>query len=103
MSGPCLSADAAWMQTMRTIKSPAPRDPAAYEQADSVVKCLDRLYRQRRIDLAHVRILRIYGERQMAPSATAPAERQDHRLWREAMDLLDQPLQMRGLVLRRAA
>src|SRR5271163_4416996 len=39
-------------------------------EPDDVVKCLDALYRQRRIDLLHARILRIWGERQAAPDAT---------------------------------
>jgi hypothetical protein len=36
-------------------------------EPDDVVKCLDRLYRQRRIDLTHARILRRWGERQAEP------------------------------------
>ena len=45
---------------------------------DDVVKCLDGLYRQQRITLAHARILRIWGERQIAPSSAVAAERNDH-------------------------
>jgi hypothetical protein len=64
-----------------------------------VVKCLDGLYRQRRIDLAHARILRIWGERQMAPSLTVAAERNDHRLWIEALERLEWPLRVKGIVV----
>jgi hypothetical protein len=63
-----------------------------------VVKCLDRLYRQRRIDLTHARILRIWGERQCAPDPHHPRERRDWKIWREAMERLDWPLRMRGIV-----
>jgi hypothetical protein len=53
-------------------------------EPDDVVKCLDTLYRRRRIDLVHARILRIWGERQAAPSPGFASERGDWRLWREA-------------------
>jgi len=43
-------------------------------EPDDVVKCLDQLYR-RRIDLVHARILRIWGERQMAPNPSYARER----------------------------
>ena len=41
-------------------------------EPDDVVKCLDKLYRQRRIDLVHARILRRWGERQAAPNRASP-------------------------------
>lgn len=65
---------------------------------DDVVKVVDRLYRQRKIDLTHARILRIWGERQIAPDASIPAERGDHRLWAEAMTRLEWPLRVMGIV-----
>ena len=65
---------------------------------DDVVKCLDTLYRQRRIDLAHARILRIWGERQIAPSPAVMAEAYDHRLWIEALQRLEWPLRIKGIV-----
>ena len=55
---------------------------------DDIVKCLDALYRQRRIDLAHARILRIWGERQ----------KNDYRLWVEALERLEWPLRVKGIV-----
>ena len=65
---------------------------------DDVVKCLDQLYRHRRIDLVHARILRIWGERGMAPNPAYPLERCDWRLWREALDRLEWPLRVKGIV-----
>ncbi|MFC4168422.1 hypothetical protein [Teichococcus aestuarii] len=65
-------------------------------EPDDVVKCLDRLYRQRRIDLAHARVLRIWGERQATPDP-----KRDHgeaRLWGEAMERLAFPLRQKGIV-----
>ena len=63
------------------------------------MKCLDALYRQRRIDLIHARILRVWGERQMRPSAAMAAERTEHRLWVEALERLEWPLRVKGIVV----
>ncbi|HEX3349506.1 MAG TPA: hypothetical protein VHS58_15525 [Acetobacteraceae bacterium] len=62
------------------------------------MRCLDRLYRHRRIDLAHARILRIWGERQSAPNPAHHREKGDARLWREAMERLAWPLRMKGII-----
>jgi hypothetical protein len=65
---------------------------------DDVVKCLDQLYRRRRIDLVHARILRIWGERGTAPNPAYPLERGDWRIWREALSRLEWPLRVKGIV-----
>lgn len=103
---PFASAEEAWFWTMAALM--ARRDGARLAAArgtvqrpcepDDVVKCLDRLYRQRRIELVHARIMRIWGERGCAPNPRIPAERGDLRLWREAMDRLDFPLRAKGIV-----
>lgn len=63
-----------------------------------VVKCLDTLYRRRRIDLHHVRILRIWGHRGRAPNPEIAREKGDFRVWREALDRLDWPLRSLGII-----
>jgi hypothetical protein len=63
---------------------------------DDVVKALDTLYRRRRIDLVHARVLRIWGERQQEPDPVR--HRGDSANWREAMARLDYPLRVRGIV-----
>lgn len=103
---PFRSAEEAWFWTMTGLI--ARRDGARIVagaglvarpcEPDDVVKCLDRLYRHRRIELAHVRILRIWGERQQAPDPRYPREKGDSRLWREAMARLDWPLRVKGIV-----
>jgi hypothetical protein len=103
---PFASADEAWFWTMAALT--ARRDGARLSAArgsvirpcepDDVVKCLDRLYRHRRIELQHARIMRIWGERGTAPNPRFPAERGDARLWREAMERLDFPLRQKGIV-----
>lgn len=102
---PFACAEEAWLWTIAALNArrtgsgrggnagtSRPCDP------DDVIRCLDQLYRQRRIDLLHARILRIWGERGMAPSAHNASEACDARIWREAMDRLDAKLRARGLV-----
>jgi hypothetical protein len=103
---PFEDAEEAWFWTMSALAArregtrgsrarlriPRPCDP------DDVVRCLDRLYRQRRVDLEHARILRRWGERGQAPNAALPSEHADWQVWREAMDRLEWPLRMKGIV-----
>jgi hypothetical protein len=103
---PFTSAEEAWFWTMAALT--ARRDGARVAagkglaqrpcEPDDVIKCLDRLYRQRRIDLTHARIMRIWGERGVAPCPRHAQERGDHRLWREAMNRLEWPLRVKGIV-----
>lgn len=103
---PFRSAEEAWFWTMAALV--ARREGARVRagqglslrpcEPDDVVKCLDRLYRQRRIDLAHARVLRVWGERGVPPCPRQPGERGDHRLWREAMQRLEFPLRVKGIV-----
>jgi hypothetical protein len=103
---PFATAEEAWFWTMAALV--ARRDGARIVagagrtqrpcEPDDVVKCLDRLYRQRRIDLTHARILRRWGERQQAPDASALRERQDWQIWREALARLEWPLRAKGIV-----
>jgi hypothetical protein len=102
---PFPSAEQAWFWTMSALAArhagagaplachrPRPCDP------DDVIRALDRLYRMRRIDLVHARILRIWGERGCAPSALHPGQASDARIWREAMQRLDAKLRALGIV-----
>jgi hypothetical protein len=103
---PFRSAEDAWFWTMAALT--ARREGARFGanrglvrrpcDPDDVVKCLDMLYRRRRIDLVHARILRIWGERQTAPNPAYAAERCDARFWREALNRLEWPLRVKGIV-----
>jgi hypothetical protein len=100
------SAESAWLWTMAALI--ARREGARYSankglvtrpcDPDDVVKCLDSLYRRRRIDLTHARVLRTWGERQIAPSAGIAVERIDHFVWTEALERLEWPLRVKGIV-----
>jgi hypothetical protein len=103
---PFRDAEEAWFWTMSALR--ARREGARYVanagrvqrpcEPDDVIKCLDTLYRRRRIDLAHARILRIWGERQSAPSPARASEGCDWRLWEEALDRLEWLLRVKGIV-----
>ena len=103
---PFRSAEDAWLWTMAALQ--ARREGARYTanrglvsrpcEPDDVVRCLDALYRRKRIDLVHARILRVWGERQTAPNPAYATERCDFRLWREALDRLEWPLRVKGIV-----
>lgn len=99
-------AEEAWLWTMGCLM--ARRQGARFSankglvsrpcEPDDVVRCLDALYRHRRIDLLHARVLRIWGERQMAPNPAFASEKSDWRIWREAMERLEWPLQVKGII-----
>ncbi len=103
---PFRDAEEAWIWTMAALV--ARREGARYVanqgtlrrpcEPDDVVKCLDQLYRHRRVQLVHARILRIWGERGTAPNPAYASERCDWRLWREALDRLEWPLRNKGIV-----
>ena len=103
---PFRSVEEAWFWTMAALR--ARRDGARYTanlgaiprpcEPDDVVRALDALYRRRRIDLVHARILRNWGERQMPPDPACATERCDFRLWREALERLEWPLRVKGIV-----
>ena len=102
---PFHSAEEAWFWTMAALKARhdgvRSSNPGRINrpcEPDDVVKCLDTLYRRRRIDLVHARILRIWGERGCAPNPAYNSERGDWRLWREALDRLEWPLRVKGIV-----
>lgn len=101
---PFRTVEDAWFWTMAALT--ARRDGAGLRlqpgrtarpcEPDDVVKCLDRLYRQRRIDLVHARVLRIWGERQAAPDPRRDFG--EARIWGEAMQRLAGPLRAKGIV-----
>src|SRR6185369_3474988 len=103
---PFRSAEEAWLWTMAALR--ARREGTRYTanrgltsrpcEPDDVIRCLDALYRRRRIDLVHARILRIWGERQTRPNPAYASEKCDFRLWTEALERLEWPLRVKGIV-----
>ena len=103
---PFRDAQEAWFWTMAALVARRERSPRGVDGSgpprpampDDVLRCLDRLYRQRRIDLEHARVLRRWGERGVAPDMLRGSERADARLWREALDRLESSLRVRGII-----
>ena len=101
---PFRSAEQAWFWTIGALNARHERTSGSGSSAmrpcdpDDVLICLDTLYRARRIDLVHARVLRIWGERQTVPDVTYPAERADAIIWREAMERLEWPLRVKGII-----
>lgn len=106
---PFRDAAEAWFWTMAALvarREASPRGvdgtgPSRPALPEDVLRCLDSLYRQRRIDLVHARILRIWGERGLAPDPTRAGERCDARIWNEAIERLEWPLRVRGFIADR--
>jgi hypothetical protein len=68
-------------------------------EPDDVMLCLERLYRDGKIDLSHARVLRCWGERQMPPhDGDSASPERDHLLWRAAMSSLGPVLKRKGIV-----
>ncbi len=67
-------------------------------EPDDVVKCLNALYQERLINLRHARVLRTWGERRQAPNPAYASETSDHLTWREAMERLQWPLRVKGII-----
>lgn len=102
------SAEHAWFWTMAALLArheggtrPGGRGVPRPCEPDDVLRCLDGLYRRKRIDIAHARVLRTWGERGLAPDPHRATETTAARLWAEAMTLLEWPLRVRGIVLTR--
>lgn len=103
---PFRSAEEAWLWTMSILVARRdgvdvawrPDGPARPCDPDDVVRCLDRLYRDTSISLLHARILRLWGERQVAPRSDRPAQRADWRLWHQALGRMEWVLRASGVV-----
>jgi hypothetical protein len=99
---PFRSAESAWFWTIRTMHaSPirgAESSDSERQRVQHVIKCLDTLYRHRRIEMVHVRVMRIWGLRGVAPNPSRVRERSDWRIWHEAIERLDATLRAKGIV-----
>lgn len=78
VTGPFASAEAAWFWTCVTFQA---RETGMVKPAlvnglpcrvEDVLKCLDTLYRQRRVELSHVRVLHDWDWREQVPDPAIP-------------------------------
>ena len=63
-----------------------------------ILRALDRLYRNRRLQMEHLLVLRHYGRRQMPPDPRRMKEGRAHILWTEALERLEAVLETKGIV-----
>jgi hypothetical protein len=63
-----------------------------------ILRILDRLYRTRRLMIDHMRVLKFYGDRQMAPELWRRAEARSHTLWKQAMKALEPVFIAKGIM-----
>ncbi len=63
-----------------------------------ILKVVDRLYRQRRLLMDHLLVLRHYGRRLMAPDPRRAKEVKAFSLWTEALDRMTPILERKGIV-----
>lgn len=86
----CLAARRAGQAVIRDHTRPC--------SPDAILRHLDNLYRARRIDLVHARVLRHWGSRGCAPPYRSSSERSDWRHWVHALGELEHVLRARGIV-----
>ena len=63
-----------------------------------ILKILERLYRQRRLLMSHLKVLRHYGRRKMPPDPYRVKEARAHEIWREALERLEPCLERKGII-----
>lgn len=71
--------------------------PRACEPSD-ILKVVDRLYRNRRLVMDHILVLRHYGKRQLAPDPRRVKEVRAFALWKEALERIEPVLVRKGIV-----
>lgn len=63
-----------------------------------ILAVLERLYRNRRLMMDHILVLRHYGKRQLAPDARRIKEVRAFGLWKEALERMEPVLVKKGIV-----
>lgn len=61
-------------------------------------RCVDRLYRHRRLTRDHLNVLAAYGRRRRSPQVDRRREQRSHVLWSEAMGRIGPALRRSGLL-----
>ena len=63
-----------------------------------ILHCLDRLYRQRKLSMDHLLVLRHYGRHMVAPDPSRAQEIRGYRLWIEALEQLGPMLEAKKII-----
>lgn len=67
-------------------------------EPSDIFQVVNRLYRQRRLLMDHLLVLRHYGKRHMAPDPRRVKEARANLLWREALSRIEVVLERKGIV-----
>ena len=70
-------------------------------EAIDILKIVDRLYRNCRLSRDQIYVMRHYGIRNMAPDKYHPKEQKSFYLWTEAMEILGEILEDKGIIERK--
>jgi hypothetical protein len=79
------------------FKSGAGLIPRPCEPID-ILQALDKIYRERKVTMEHLLVLRHFGRRMMAPEPTRVSERGAYRQWAEALTCLSKVLEDKKIV-----
>jgi hypothetical protein len=71
--------------------------PRPCEPTD-ILSVVERLYRNRRLVMDHVLVLRHYGKRQLPPDSRRVKEARAFTLWQESMERIEPVLVRKGIV-----
>ncbi len=63
-----------------------------------ILKVLDNLHRQRRLQRDHLLVLRHYGRRHLPPDRYRVKETRAYHLWHEALDRIGAVLEQKGII-----
>lgn len=64
-----------------------------------ILRVIDRLYRQRRLKMDHLLVLRHYGRRMMPPDPRRKSEQRGYKLWAEAMARIAPVLARKNIIV----
>ncbi|MGC9270710.1 hypothetical protein [Acidiphilium sp.] len=100
---PFTSAERAWLWAAaclaaRRAGTKLPHDPTKPCSPETILSCLDHLYRSGRIDVVHARVLRRWGDRGRPPPKPRIIDRSDWQQWKQAMFELDYLLRSKHIV-----
>lgn len=105
---PFQSAEEAWFwfiqaQTARNdgakISAGSGLYPRPCEPVD-IIRTVERIYRNCRISMDHVMVMKHYGLRMLAPNKYVNKEKRSHTLWTQAMERLEESLIAKRIVVK---
>lgn len=63
-----------------------------------ILAIVERLYRNRRLLMDHILVLRAYGRRLLPPDPRRPKEMRARTLWDEALEVMEESFRRKGII-----